>query len=239
MHSAAKKRVKVLLIVLRWGTAFFTGPWLLGVGISMQLVLPPSVHRCNLPFFLDSLVFLADDDGTVGARDRKETTSKRKKAAAFRGTLPQEQRPFTPCFTPRRCTANPYLRDPVISGLLAARFSPFSFLFEEAAGSALQKETKYPWRVMEGIFFSLSLSALGYFFLAAPLCCISCVVECKLLRTRGWFTANWFVNVVFTSPETPIFLPFLVCSPSLFDKWREFGSRRERTSYLRFLVPPR
>lgn len=33
------------------------------------------------------------------------------------------------------------------------------------------------------------------------------VAECKLLRTQGWFTANWFVNVAFTSPGTPVCLP--------------------------------
>lgn len=33
------------------------------------------------------------------------------------------------------------------------------------------------------------------------------VADCKLLRTRGWFTANWFVNVAFTSPGTPVCLP--------------------------------
>lgn len=64
-----------------------------------------------------------------------------------------------------------------------------------------QKESRR-WRE----FFSLSFA---YFF-NSIVCCISRVVKCKLLRAWGWFTANWFVNVVFTSLETPIFLPFLV-----------------------------
>lgn len=127
---------------------------------------------------------------------------------------PREQKPSShSCFMcmPSSCIVNPYLRVPVIFSSIA-RFSTFPFsphVFE-----ACKKERKR--REKKRKVCSLSLSYLISF--ASIVRCISRVVECKLLRAWGWFTANWFVNVVFTPLETPIFLPFLGA---------RFGSRRE------------
>lgn len=82
--------------------------------------------------------------------------------------------------------------------------------------SKLAKRKGRDERRKERSVLSFSLSYLISF--ASIVRCISRVVECKLLRAWGWFTANWFVNVVFTPLETPIFLPFLGA---------RFGSRRE------------
>lgn len=85
-----------------------------------------------------------------------------------------------------------------------ARFPRFPFLSALSGRTWSQQKRREERKVP-----SLSLSLYLAYFFASIARCISRVVECKLLRAWGWFTANWFVNVVFTPLETPIFLPFL------------------------------
>lgn len=128
---------------------------------------------------------------------------------------PREQKPSShSCFMcmPSSCIVNPYLRVPVIL-VPSPDFPRFPFL---PTFSKLAKRKGRDERRKERSVLSFSLSYLISF--ASIVRCISRVVECKLLRAWGWFTANWFVNVVFTPLETPIFLPFLGA---------RFGSRRE------------
>lgn len=105
-----------------------------------------------------------------------------------------------------------------LSSVPSSDFPRFPFL---PTFSELAKRKGRDERRKERFVFSLSLSLSYLISFASIVRCISRVVECKLLRAWGWFTANWFVNVVFTPLETPIFLPFLGALGA------HFGSRRE------------
>lgn len=108
------------------------------------------------------------------------------------------------------------------------RFPRFSPRFWRELGPGKEKKEGKGER---RFFLSLSLSLCLAYFFASIARCISRVVECKLLRAWGWFTANWFVNVVFTPLETPIFLPFLAAL--LASVW---GETREIARLCRYLA---
>lgn len=88
-----------------------------------------------------------------------------------------------PCQAP-----DPYLRDPVIFGrpcsLTAVFLSSRSVFLKVRVKEGNQKDS--PPRLLHCIRIFV------YIF---------CARVCKLLRARRWFTANWFVNVVFTLLE--------------------------------------
>lgn len=170
---------------------------------------------CSFSFFLFSSnrqFFLGPDDRQrlhkIGMKTDKEKEKREKEQQqhplARRRRNIREQKPcrLTRALCVTSCIENPYLRVPVILGSIVApvfHVSLFSPRFRRELGPSRKEERKER--------FPLSLY-LAYFF-ASIARCISRVVECKLLRAWGWFTANWFVNVVFTPLETPIFLPFL------------------------------